>query len=114
MGRLTWESLPKKPLPGRRNLVITSRDLPGVECFRSIPEAIETCADEDVWFIGGRWVYTEAMGHADTIDLTIVPTRIEHADAIYFPPINSSMWTKLASVSPTKEGLRCEMYKRKV
>ncbi len=49
MGRLTWESLPKKPLPGRRNIVITSRELAPVEsgeveCFAAIEDA--RAADE--------------------------------------------------------------------
>ena len=42
MGRRTWESLPGRPLPGRRNLVLTSRSLDGVECFRSLAEVVPT------------------------------------------------------------------------
>ena len=40
MGRRTWESLPRKPLPGRRNLVLTSRPHDGVECFATLAEAV--------------------------------------------------------------------------
>ena len=43
MGRNTWESLPIKPLPERRNIVITRSSLDEVECFRSIDEAVDTC-----------------------------------------------------------------------
>ena len=42
MGRKTWDSLPIKPLPKRRNIVIIRNDIENVECFRSIDEAIET------------------------------------------------------------------------
>ena len=51
MGRNTWESLPIKPLPERRNIVITRCSLEEVECFRSINEAVDTC-EGDIWFIG--------------------------------------------------------------
>lgn len=91
MGRLTWESLPRKPLPNRRNVVITSRSLEGVECFASIPEALETC-EGDVWFIGGARVYEEAMDYADFIDLTYVPDRVGPEGAVYFPEIDESQW----------------------
>jgi dihydrofolate reductase len=64
MGRLTWESLPKKPLAGRRNVVITSQRLPDVECFQSLEEALATC-EGDIWFIGGARIYEEAMRVAD-------------------------------------------------
>lgn len=48
MGRNTWESLPRRPLPHRRNIVVTSRD--------DLP--VETCTDlpllpDDAWLIGG-------------------------------------------------------------
>ena len=40
MGRRTWESLPVKPLPDRRNIVITQSSLEDVECFQSIDNAL--------------------------------------------------------------------------
>ena len=42
MGRRTWESLPVKPLPDRRNIVITQSSLEGVECFQSIDNDLAT------------------------------------------------------------------------
>ena len=50
MGRKTWESLPIKPLPERRNIVISRSDIENTECFRTIDKAIETC-EGDIWFI---------------------------------------------------------------
>ena len=51
MGRRTWESLPRKPLPGRRNLVLTSRPFDGVECFATLAEAV-AAAEGELFFIG--------------------------------------------------------------
>lgn len=91
MGRRTWESIGAKPLPGRRNIVITSRDLPGVECFRTIPEALAAC-EGDVWFVGGAEIYREAMDYCDVLDITRVPVRVDDPDAIRFPEIDRTVW----------------------
>lgn len=94
MGRRTWESLPKKPLKDRRNIVITRKDIAGVDCFRDIPSAL-AATEGDVWFIGGARIYEEAMGHADLIDITYVPDRIDSqasARAVRFPEINETIW----------------------
>jgi len=91
MGRLTWESLPRKPLVERRNIVITKRDIEGVDCFPDIEAALATCSG-DVWFIGGARIFEEAMSHADVIDLALVPDTIDAPDAVKFPEINGSIW----------------------
>jgi len=92
MGRLTFESMGSRPLPGRRNIVITRRRLPGVETYPSIEAALEACADDDVWFIGGRRIYEAAMAHADVIDLTIVPERVADPEAVRFPEVDEAVW----------------------
>jgi len=86
MGRKTWESLPIKPLPNRRNIVITRSSIEEIDCFRSIDDALQTC-DGDVWFIGGAGIYKEAMKKADLIDMTLVPDNITGKNCIYFPKI---------------------------
>jgi 2-iminobutanoate/2-iminopropanoate deaminase len=91
MGRLTWESLAKKPLVGRRNVVITGRKLEGVECFPTLEDALATC-EGDVWFIGGTRVFEEAMRFADTIDLAYVPDKIAASGTVFFPEIPESDW----------------------
>ena len=94
MGRNTWESLPIKPLPERRNIVITRSSLVEVECFRSVDEAVETC-EGDIWFIGGAGIYEEAMLKSNLIDMTLVP------GCIYFPKIGNE-WIE-GETKPLKE-----------
>ena len=89
MGRKTWESLPKKPLPNRRNIVITRSSIENIECFKSIDDALQTC-EGDVWFIGGAGIYQEAMQKADIIDMTLVPDNVTGEKCIYFPKIDKS------------------------
>ena len=88
MGRNTWESLPVKPLPERRNIVITRSSMKNVECFKSIEEALNTCKG-DIWFIGGAGIYEEAMDLADCIDMTLVPDNINGEHCVFFPKIGN-------------------------
>jgi dihydrofolate reductase len=71
MGRRTWESLPPRfrPLPGRRNLVLSRTPQEGAETFPGLPEALEA-ATGDVWVIGGAAVYRAALPLADRIVVT--------------------------------------------
>jgi dihydrofolate reductase len=91
MGRVTWESLGGRPLPGRRNLVVTSRAIPGAECFPDLASALAV-SEGRVWFFGGARIYREAMPLADFIDVVYVPDHIVDPHAVYFPPIDSTMW----------------------
>ncbi len=84
MGRNTWESLPYKPLRGRENIVITSRNIKNTITFKSIPEALASVTG-DVWFIGGREIFIEGLKYSNMIDITIIDIIINDENAIYFP-----------------------------
>jgi dihydrofolate reductase len=87
MGRATWLSLPKRPLPDRRNVVLTSNPIEGVLCFPDLPSALASCSG-DVWIIGGARAYAEAMDIADIIDVTYVPDSVQGPGTVTFPPID--------------------------
>jgi len=91
MGRVTWESLGGRPLPGRRNLVVTSHAVPDVECFASLEAALSQ-SHGPVWFFGGARLYEEAMAYADYIDMVYVPDHVVDPDAVYFPAIDPTIW----------------------
>jgi dihydrofolate reductase len=63
MGRNTWFSLPKRPLPNRQNIVITNVEgekFEGADTVYSIDEAINRCPDNAESFImGGAMVYKQ-------------------------------------------------------
>ncbi|MFL2944785.1 MAG: dihydrofolate reductase [Candidatus Poseidoniales archaeon] len=112
MGRKTWESLPIKPLPGRRNIIITRSVIENVECFRSIDEALDTCKG-DIWFIGGAGIYEEAMDKADIIDMTLVPDNITGKDCIYFPKIGHN-WKESETIDLEEDSqLKHKKYSRR-
>lgn len=113
MGRKTWESLPIKPLPNRRNIVITRSSIKDIECFQSIDDALQTC-EGDVWFIGGAGIYQEAMQKADIIDMTLVPDSVSGEDCIYFPTIDKSWIEGDTNVLEDDPKLRHKIYTRRV
>lgn len=96
MGRKTWESLPPRfrPLPGRRNLVITRQSAyaaPGAETASSLEEAIAQATDQSVLFvIGGADIYAQALPLADRLELTEVDLAPE-GDA-WFPALPAGEW----------------------
>lgn len=91
MGRKTWESLPKKPLPGRRNVVITRSDIPDAECFRGIEEALANCMG-NVWLIGGAQLFQQGLAHCDVIDMTYVPDKIEGENLVRLDNVAWEEW----------------------
>lgn len=94
MGKKTWESLPRKPLPGRMNIVIT--DIPdeiiesAVTAY-SIEDALTRCErNEDIFIIGGGSIYRQFMPLAQRLYITHVHKKTQ-ADT-YFPPIDPGVW----------------------
>ncbi|MFN3213003.1 MAG: dihydrofolate reductase [Henriciella sp.] len=98
MGRKTWESLPKRPLPGRDNIVL-SRDgqyaAPGARVYTSLDAAIEAgkglaaiAGKTELFVTGGSAIYAAALPRADRLYITEVDTEIE-GDAT-FPDFNES------------------------
>jgi dihydrofolate reductase len=98
MGKKTFESLPHRPLPNRRSIVIT--DMPkekidGCEMAYSIEEAIDKCDPEkENFIIGGGSVYSQFLPFANKLYITKVFKDFE-AD-IFFPEINYDDWDLLS------------------
>jgi dihydrofolate reductase len=94
MGKKTYESLPTRPLPNRRSIVLS--DIPGdiiegVEMAYSIEEVIKMCKPEvENFVIGGGMVYRQFLPIADKLYLTQVHRSYE-AD-VFFPIIDFSKW----------------------
>lgn len=112
MGRKTWESLPKRPLPDRLNVVVTSDsscDAPGAAIAHSLDEALAVASahSDKVFIIGGASIYRQAAHQADAIDLTLVEATYPDADAHFELP-DMSMWRvaeKSEKLTDPKSGL---------
>ncbi|MDR2556302.1 MAG: dihydrofolate reductase [Bacteroidales bacterium] len=93
MGLRTWHSLPVKPLPKRRNIVLS--DVPvsidGVEVYNSVEDMLPHLKDdEQVFIIGGGMVYRQFLPIAETLYITHVLRDFE-ADT-FFPEIAADTW----------------------
>lgn len=108
MGRKTWDSLPKKPLPGRTNIVVT-RDknfaAEGATVTHSLDEALAAAQAErpdEIMIIGGAEIYKAAMPRATRIHLTEVEGAFE-GDA-HMPPFDPAIWKEIARETPSTAG----------
>jgi dihydrofolate reductase len=94
MGKKTWESLPRRPLPGRKNIVLTDNPqeiIEGSVTAYSIEDALAKCeATEEIFIIGGGSIYRQFMPLADKLYITHVHRKTP-AD-IYFPEIDMKVW----------------------
>ena len=93
MGRKTFESFPTRPLPGRRNIVVTRNSgyrREGIETASSLEEAI-ALAGEDCFVIGGGEIYRQALPLATSLQLTEIAAECPDADT-FFPEVSADQW----------------------
>lgn len=101
MGRKTFESMRSRPLPNRKNIVI-SRTMPtmsGIIIVRSIQESLEVAhfqKTEKIFIIGGEEIYRLSMPFANTLELTLVKDDKAEGDT-FFPNYSDEF-------SPVDEG----------
>ena len=99
MGRKTWDSIPPRfrPLPGRRNIVVTRQtnlNQTGLEPAPNLREALQFCENSpQVWIIGGAQIYAQALPLADELVVTEIDADIP-GDA--FAPAIGADWQEVA------------------
>jgi len=87
MGRSTWDSLPFKPLPKRRNIVLSKTKIENVEVYHTITDCIDILKKEKielVYIIGGETIYKQFFDFADFLHITFIDTVISDIDT-FFP-----------------------------
>ena len=97
MGRKTFESFPRRPLPGRQNLVITRSagwQYSGVIVAHSLEQAIAMAETDTVFIIGGAQIYEQALPVVDVLHLTLIHARWASAD-VYFPALDPNQWQEV-------------------
>lgn len=97
MGRKTFESFPRRPLPGRQNLVITRSagwQYPGVTVAHSLEQAIALAETDTIFIIGGAQIYEQALPVVDVLHITLIHARWASAD-VYFPALDPNQWQEV-------------------
>ena len=100
MGERTFYSLPKHPLPNRRNLVLTDvqgKTFEGAEAVYSLDElCAKVQGEEEAFVIGGGMVYRQMMPIADKLYITHIHHSWDDADT-FFPEIKETEWKLISS-----------------
>ncbi|MEA1872923.1 MAG: dihydrofolate reductase [Bacteroidota bacterium] len=105
MGRNTFKSLPKGPLPKRKNIVITDNlgdysipeMYPNKDCImvNSIEKAMEACnPEEENFVIGGESIYKQFLPYAKRLYLTLIHEDVTDAD-VFFPDYDPETWVEI-------------------
>ena len=85
MGRKTWDSLPIKPLPQRRNIVLSSQENNNIETYHTYNECIDSLKKLDkIFIIGGRSIYKLFFKKATALHITYI-NIIEPGIDEFFP-----------------------------
>jgi len=107
MGRKTYESI-GRPLPGRRNIVVTRNagwTAEGVEVVPSLKAAKDAVGDSDeAMIIGGAQIYGQCLDVADRLYITEISMTVPDADA-WFPAFNRDDWCEVSRENhPAEDG----------
>jgi dihydrofolate reductase len=103
VGRKTYQSFARRPLPGRTNIVVT-RDrtlaLPGAVVTTSVPAALEAARGDamrrgvdEISVVGGADIYAQTLAEADRLVVTRV--KLQPAGDTTFPPIDPALWREV-------------------
>ena len=119
MGYKTWLSI-GRPLPGRRNIVITKSHFDAPEIVVQVPDVASAFAaaqeiqaadaqevnaadvqnsEGQCFIIGGAKTYERTLAQADKLYITHVHTSVPDADA-FFPAIDPGVWTLQSETPP--------------
>ena len=108
MGSKTWDSLPKKPLPNRKNIIITRNNLnfydntnENIKYVNSLEEAFDISSNPFV--IGGGQIYKQALKYTDYIYETILDIEVENGDTFF--NYDTTQWIVEKSETSYEDGI---------
>ena len=93
-GRETYEHLPIKPLPNRKNIVLSrNKDLTYDGCVvcNDIDEILKLAKDHTVYICGGQKIYEQFMEYADELMLTLVWPKHKVYPDTFFPMLTGAV-----------------------
>ena len=117
MGRKTWDSLPRKPLPNRANFIVSTQPdfkAEGARVFSNFKDAFDAAIDIDdelPFVIGGRMIYLEALPYISEMYVTEVLE--DHAGDVIFPGVDEKDWEVTSERTNPEGTLKYVNYSRK-
>ena len=100
MGRKTWDSLPFKPLPKRKNIVFTKNIIDGIETYDNINKYIKNLNQDPkskIFVIGGSSIYEIFYNYATHLHITFIDMKSDGIDT-FFPIKNKQIEEKFEKV----------------
>ena len=107
IGYNTYMSFPKRPLPNRKNIVLTrkNRVIEGVEILHSIGEVLDYAkvhSEEQIFICGGDTIYEQFMPYVSKLYLTVIEEETPVEAEAFFPEVDTDVWKKTEE-NPSKE-----------
>ena len=107
IGYNTYMSFPKRPLPNRKNIVLTrkNRVIEGVEILHSIEEVLDYAkvySEEQIFICGGDTIYEQFMPYVSKLYLTVIEEETPVEAEAFFPEVDTDVWKKTEE-NPSKE-----------
>ena len=106
MGRKTWDSLKVKPLPNRRNIVMSSNVIKDIECYSSIDTLLNEIKNlSNIFVIGGSEIYKLFYPKSKELHISFVDKNIETIDTFFPISINQikKEFKKISYIELTKD-----------
>ena len=108
MGRKTWDSLKIKPLPDRRNIVISSNIIENIECYNSLNDLFDNLNNlYNIFVIGGATIYKLFYPQSKELHITFINKNVDKIDTFF--PIKISQiekdFKKINSIDLTKDAV---------
>ena len=112
MGRGVFEELGEKPLPGRKNIVLsTSKTYASVDTYTSLEEALKNIDEAEVMIIGGGVLYKQTLPEADRLLITEI--KKEYDGDTFFPEYRDKIGEEWELISEKNtDDLRFLEYRR--
>ena len=115
MGRKTWDSLPKKPLQNRINVVVSSKYTFEAKSEKGQPslilcdmphciQGVTNPRDQDMFIIGGGSIYEQLLPYCDTVYLTRIGKDHKNVDT-YFPRIDKDPEWEIDTCTELRESV---------
>lgn len=104
MGRKTWDSLPFKPLPKRRNIVLSKNKINNVEVYHNVEKCIQSLEKEllsTIFIIGGSSIYKLFFNYATYLHITYIDKKSNDIDT-FFPIDNNTIKEKFIKKNTTE------------
>tara|TARA_B100001063_G_C16742454_1_gene545542 strand:+ start:822 stop:1337 length:516 start_codon:yes stop_codon:yes gene_type:complete len=117
MGRKTWDSLPRKPLPNRFNAILSNHliiDNETTKTFKSLSQVVDFSREngyQTLWVIGGAEIYKMALNLDIVDEIHVTEINEEHECDAFFPEISEDSY-KLVLERDIGEKICYKIYRR--